>query len=96
MDLINCWEPATKEVNNKLGPNSVVYAFTVEGYYKWGHGAYVHTKALQRGNLSAIYKVLNYYLGGEYRAYQAQAARLCRAKHGSGRAIRDRPWLAKR
>lgn len=72
VDLINCWEPATKEVNNKLGPNSVVYAFTVEGYYKWGHGAYVHTKALQRGNLSAIYKVLNYYLGGEYRAYQAK------------------------
>ena len=72
VDLINCWEPATKEVNNKLGPNTVVYAFTVEGYYKWGHGAYVHTKALQRGNLSAIYKVLNYYLGGEYRAYQAK------------------------
>jgi spermidine/putrescine-binding protein len=73
VDLINCWEPATKEVNNKLGPNAVVYAFTVEGYYKWGHGAYVHTKAVERGNnLSAIYKVLNYYLGGEYRAYQAK------------------------
>jgi hypothetical protein len=72
VDVINCWEPATKEANAKLGPNSVIYAFTVEGYYKWGHGAYVHTKALERGNLDNIYKVLNYYLGGEYRAYQAK------------------------
>jgi hypothetical protein len=73
VDLINCWEPATKEVNNKLGPGTVIYAFTVEGYYKWGHGAYVHTKAVQRkSNLDAIYKVLNYYLGGEYRALQAK------------------------
>ena len=39
VDIINCWEPATKETNNKLGPNTVIYAFTVEGYYKWGHGA---------------------------------------------------------
>lgn len=72
IDIINCWEPATKEANAILGPNTVVYAFTVEGYYKWGHGAYVHTKALERGNLDNIYKVLNYYLGGEYRALQAQ------------------------
>lgn len=71
IDLINCWEPATKEANLVLGPNSVIYAFTVEGYYKWGHGAYVHTKALARDNVDNIYKVLNYYLGGEYRAYQA-------------------------
>lgn len=72
IDIINCWEPATKEANNALGPNTVIYAFTEEGYYKWGHGAYVHSKALERGNLDNIYKVLNYYLGGEYRAYQAK------------------------
>jgi spermidine/putrescine-binding protein len=72
IDMINCWEPATKEANNALGPNTVIYAFTVEGYYKWGHGAYVHTKALKRGNLDNIYTVLNYFLGGEYRAYQAK------------------------
>jgi putative spermidine/putrescine transport system substrate-binding protein len=72
VDVINCWEPATKEVNAKLGPNTVIYAFTVEGYYKWGHGAYVTPKALNRGNVDNIYKVLNYYLGGEYRAYQAR------------------------
>lgn len=72
VDIINCWEPATKEANNALGPNSVIYAFTVEGYYKWGHGAYVHTKAMKRGNVNNIYKVLNYFLGGEYRAYQAK------------------------
>lgn len=71
IDIINCWEPATKEANNILGPNTVMYAFTVEGYYKWGHGAYVHSKALKRGNVDNIYKVLNYYLSGEYRAYQA-------------------------
>jgi putative spermidine/putrescine transport system substrate-binding protein len=72
IDLINCWEPATKEANLVLGPNSVIYAFTEEGYYKWGHGAYVHVKALKRDNIDNIYKVLNYYLGGEYRAYQAK------------------------
>ena len=72
VDMINCWEPATKEANNALGPNATIYAFTVEGYYKWGHGAYVHTKAMQRDNVDNIYKVLNYYLGGEYRAYQAK------------------------
>ena len=72
VDIINCWEPATKEANNALGPNTVIYAFTVEGYYKWGHGAYVHTKAMKRGNIDNIYKVLNYFLGGEYRAYQAK------------------------
>ncbi len=72
IDLINCWEPATKEANLILGPDSVIYAFTDEGYYKWGHGAYVHVKALERDNVDNIYKVLNYYLSGEYRAYQAQ------------------------
>ena len=71
IDLINCWEPATKEANNILGPGTVMYAFTVEGYYKWGHGAYMHTKALERDNVDNIYKMLNYYMTGEYRAYQA-------------------------
>lgn len=50
----------------------MIYAFTVEGYYKWGHGAAVHSKALDRGNLDNIYKLLNYFLSGEYRAYQAK------------------------
>ncbi len=72
IDMINCWEPATKEANEALGANTVIYAFTVEGYYKWGHGASVHTKALDRGNLDNIYKLLNYFLSGEYRAYQAK------------------------
>ena len=49
----------------------MIYAFTVEGYYKWGHGAYMHTKAGARDNVDNIYKVLNYYMTGEYRAYQA-------------------------
>ncbi|MBM3516460.1 MAG: twin-arginine translocation signal domain-containing protein [Alphaproteobacteria bacterium] len=72
IDIINCWEPATKNANIELGADLVRYAFTVEGYYKWGHGAYCHTKALDRGNLDNIYKMLNYYMSGEYRAYQAE------------------------
>jgi spermidine/putrescine-binding protein len=73
VDLINCWEPAVKEANNALGPDTVVYAFTVEGYYKWMHGAYVASKAMQRGDaIDNLYKLFNYFLGGEYRAYQAK------------------------
>jgi putative spermidine/putrescine transport system substrate-binding protein len=72
VDLINCWEPATREANAKLGPNTVLYAYTEEGYFKWGHGAYIAAQARDRGNLDAIYKVLNYFLGGEYRALQAR------------------------
>jgi spermidine/putrescine-binding protein len=70
--MINCWEPATKEANNALGPNSVIYAFTVEGYYLWGHGAYVAQAAMERDNVANIYKLLNYFLDGEYRAFQAK------------------------
>ncbi|MCB8881300.1 twin-arginine translocation signal domain-containing protein [Acidisoma cellulosilytica] len=72
VDIINCWEPAAREANKKLGPNAVCYAYTVEGYYKWGHGAYIASQAASRGNLDNIYKVLNYFMDGEYRAYQAR------------------------
>lgn len=72
IDIINCWEPATREANLKLGAGTVRYAYTVEGYFKWGHGAYIAVQAKDRGNLDAIYKVLNYFLGGEYRALQAR------------------------
>jgi putative spermidine/putrescine transport system substrate-binding protein len=72
VDVINCWEPAVREANLKLGPNATKYAYTKEGYFKWGHGAYIAAQAKNRGNLDAIYKVLNYFLGGEYRALQAR------------------------
>jgi hypothetical protein len=72
VDIINCWEPATREANLKLGPATDRDAYTVEGYYNWGHGAYVAVQAKDRGNLDNIYKVLNYFLGGEYRALQAR------------------------
>ena len=72
VDIINCWEPATREANLKLGAGTVRYAYTVEGYFKWGHGAYIAKQAEDRGNLDDIYKVLNYFLGGEYRALQAR------------------------
>jgi len=72
VDIINCWEPATREANLKLGAGTVRYAYTVEGYFKWGHGAYVAKQVADRGNINNVYKVLNYFLGGEYRAYQAR------------------------
>ena len=61
-----------REANLKLGPDATRYAYTKEGYFKWGHGAYIAAQAADRDNLTAIYKVLNYFLGGEYRALQAR------------------------
>ncbi|MGM0562047.1 MAG: twin-arginine translocation signal domain-containing protein [Pseudomonadota bacterium] len=72
VDVLNCWEPAVREANRELGENTVYYAYTVEGYFKWGHAAYVASQAMDRDNVDNIYKVLNYYLGGEYRALQAR------------------------
>jgi spermidine/putrescine-binding protein len=72
VDIANCWEPATRDANKKLGDGAVRYAYTVEGYTKWGQAAYITMPATKRGNLSNIYKTLNYFLGGEYRAYQAR------------------------
>ncbi len=72
VDVINCWEPAVREANNVLGEDATRYAYTVEGYFKWGHGAYVAAPAMERDNVDNIYKMLNYFLGGEYRALQAR------------------------
>lgn len=72
VDIINCWEPATREANLALGAGTVRYAYTVEGYFKWGHGAYVAQQVADRGNINDVYKVLNYFLSGEYRALQAR------------------------
>ena len=72
IDIANCWEPATRDANKKLGEGAVRYAYTIEGYTKWGQAAYITAQATKRGNLSNIYKTLNYFLGGEYRAYQAK------------------------
>lgn len=72
VDVLNCWEPAVKLANGKLDGAPVRYAYTVEGYLKWGHGAYVTAQAAARGNVDGVYKTLNYFLGGEYRAYQAR------------------------
>jgi hypothetical protein len=61
-----------REANLVLGPDATRYSYTEEGYFKWGHGAFIASQAVDRGNLDAIYKVLNYFLGGEYRALQAR------------------------
>jgi putative spermidine/putrescine transport system substrate-binding protein len=39
VDVINCWEPAVREANKALGSDKTRYAYTKEGYFKWGHGA---------------------------------------------------------
>lgn len=72
VDVINCWEPAVREANAVLGADATRYAYTKEGYFKWGHGAYVAKQAMDRDNVDNIYKVLNYFLSGEYRALQAR------------------------
>jgi spermidine/putrescine-binding protein len=72
VDVINCWEPAVREANLVLGDGKTRYAYTQEGYFKWGHGAYIASQAANRNNLPNIYKVLNYFLDGEYRALQAR------------------------
>jgi spermidine/putrescine-binding protein len=72
VDVLNCWEPAVREANLKLGDGTTRYAYTDEGYYKWGHGAYIASQAKGRGNLDNVYTMLNYFLDGEYRALQAR------------------------
>ncbi|WP_439619003.1 twin-arginine translocation signal domain-containing protein [Shinella sp.] len=72
VDVLECWEPAVKEAEKTMGDKAPIYAFAVEGGKKWGHGAYVPAQAIERGNKDAIYKVLNYFLGGEFRAIQAR------------------------
>lgn len=72
VDILDCWQPAVNEANRQLGPNTVGWAYTVEGYYIWGHGAHVPQKALERGNVDHIYETLNYLLGGQYRALQVR------------------------
>jgi putative spermidine/putrescine transport system substrate-binding protein len=72
VDVLNCWEPAVHEANLKLGDGKTRYAYTEEGYYKWGHGAYIASQVKTRGNEDTVYKMLNYFLDGEYRALQAR------------------------
>lgn len=72
VDVLECWEPAVKEAQKTMKDKAPVYAYAVEGGKKWGHGAYIPAQALERGNGEAIYRVLNYFLGGEFRAYQAR------------------------
>ncbi|SAK48134.1 hypothetical protein AWB80_01186 [Caballeronia pedi] len=72
VDVVNCWEPAVREANLKLGNGTTRYAYTEEGYYKWGHGAYIASQVKSRGNENTVYKMLNYFLDGEYRAMQAR------------------------
>lgn len=71
VDCLNCWEPAVREVNNQKGEVVVYYAFA-DFYFKWGNAIYIAKQAAERGNLDNVYKAINYFLGGEYRAQQAR------------------------
>ena len=71
VSCLNCWEPAVREVNNQKGADVVFYAFA-DFYFKWGNAIFIAKQAAERGNLDNVYKAINYFLGGEYRAQQAR------------------------
>ena len=87
VDVLECWEPAVKEAEKTMKNKAPVYSYAVEGGKKWGHGAYIPKQALDRGNGDAIYKVLNYFLGGEFRAYQARDRSYAGPNMNPGRRI---------
>jgi spermidine/putrescine-binding protein len=64
-----CWEPAVLETNLQHGKEVTYYAYA-EYHFKWGHAMYLPVEAQDRGNLDNIYKTANWFLGGEYAAYQ--------------------------
>jgi putative spermidine/putrescine transport system substrate-binding protein len=67
---ITCWEPAIIEVNLQHDKEVVFYAYA-EYHFKWGHVFFIPSQAANRANLADIYRTANYFLGGEYTAYQA-------------------------
>ena len=96
VDVINCWEPAVREANKALGEGTTRYAYTKEGYYKWGHGAYIASQAASRGNLDNIYKVLNYFMDGGIPGTSGARSRVRGSQHGPWRQVHNGPWLVRR
>ena len=68
--VITCWKPAVEELIRR--GQVVRWAFTKEGYYKWGVGAYVPSEVAERGSEEDVYRALDYFLGGEYGAHIAR------------------------
>ena len=66
VDVALCWEPGVKDA--QIQGADVEYATTHEGYSKWMIAAFIPTQAKERGNLSNVYKALNWFLGGAYSA----------------------------
>jgi spermidine/putrescine-binding protein len=64
--VINCWKPAVVELNTRGLP--VHWAYTKEGYYKWGVGGYIPSQVAKRGTLDDAYRAMNYFLDGAYGA----------------------------
>ena len=66
VDAALCWEPGVKDAQAQGA--DVEYATTHEGYAKWMIAGFIPTQVKERGNLSNVYKALNWFLGGAYAA----------------------------
>ena len=88
VDVINCWEPAVREANKTLGDGATRYAYTKEGYFKWGHGAYIASQAAKRGQSGQHLQGLELFHGRRVSRLAGSRSRIRRAQHGSRRQIR--------
>ena len=95
VDILNCWEPAVREANLKLGDGTTRYAYTNEGYFKWGHGAYIASQAKSRGNLDSDLQGAELLPRRRISRAAGPRPRLCRPEHGSRREYAtENGWTA--
>ena len=71
VDILNCWSDAVVSANEQAGSTIANYAFA-DYYFKWGNALFIPKQAKDRGNLDAIYRAMNFFLGGEYLAQMAR------------------------
>lgn len=70
VDVLNCWSDAVVVANQQAGQEIARYAFA-DFYFKWGNALFIAKQAADRGNLDAVYRTLDFFLGGEYLAQMA-------------------------
>ncbi|MCB1497513.1 MAG: extracellular solute-binding protein [Bauldia sp.] len=70
VDILNCWSDAVVVANEQAGKTIAYYAYA-DYYFKWGNALFIAKQAKDRGTLDAVYKTLNFFLGGEYLAQMA-------------------------
>lgn len=71
VDVLNCWSDAVGAANEQAGKPIAEYAYA-DYYFKWGNALFIPKQAADRGNMDAIYRTINYFLGGEYLAQMAR------------------------